>query len=593
VTGKRIERRLAAILAADVVGYSRLMGADEAGTLAMLKAIRREVVDPAISEHRGRIVKTTGDGLLVEFVSAVDAVTCATIVQEQMARRDVEPRISFRIGINIGEIITDEGDIFGDGVNVAARLEGVAEPGGICLSDDAHRQIRGKVDSTFEDIGPQSLKNIAEPIRAWRLQIEKNSPSVTPHKAALEARETLVADKPSIAVLPLQNMSGDPEQEYFADGLAEDIITELSRFREFAVIARNSTFFYKGKPLDVAQVARDLHVRYVLEGSVRKIGNRVRVTAQLIDALSNDHVWAERYDREQADVFDLQEEITRTVVASIAPQIGLAEIARSKSETTNLRARQLAWRAEGLYLDAYSNGDAGLMQRAIVTCEEAISADQASLSAHATLVMAHYLCHLYRWGENPEGALNRAWSVVERMTAINSQDERTLTLRGWVRFNRCEYQGGLADMRRAREVNPNFAFASIRLAFAEAKAGMAHDAMAHAQLALKLSPRDYWIGTAHLAAALAHYTLHDYVETMRWCESGIQVSHRAPIRRALMICCSAWNGDMARAQAETAVLNSFAPGFIGSVIRGENPVFIRSEDTQHLLDGLRLAGLGK
>jgi adenylate cyclase len=593
VTGKRIERRLAAILAADVVGYSRLMGADEAGTLATLKAIRREVVDPAISEHRGRIVKTTGDGLLVEFVSAVDAVTCATIVQEQMARRDVEPRISFRIGINIGEIITDEGDIFGDGVNVAARLEGVAEPGGICLSDDAHRQIRGKVDSTFEDIGPQSLKNIAEPIRAWRLQIEKNSPSVTPHKAALEARETLVADKPSIAVLPLQNMSGDPEQEYFADGLAEDIITELSRFREFAVIARNSTFFYKGKPLDVAQVARDLHVRYVLEGSVRKIGNRVRVTAQLIDAPSNDHVWAERYDREQADVFDLQEEITRTVVASIAPQIGLAEIARSKSETTNLRARQLAWRAEGLYLDAYSNGDAGLMQRAIVTCEEAISADQASLSAHATLVMAHYLCHLYRWGENPEGALNRAWSVVERMTAINSQDERTLTLRGWVRFNRCEYQGGLADMRRAREVNPNFAFASIRLAFAEAKAGMAHDAMAHAQLALKLSPRDYWIGTAHLAAALAHYTLHDYVETMRWCESGIQVSHRAPIRRALMICCSAWNGDMARAQAETAVLNSFAPGFIGSVIRGENPVFIRSEDTQHLLDGLRLAGLGK
>jgi tetratricopeptide (TPR) repeat protein len=280
-------------------------------------------------------------------------------------------------------------------------------------------------------------------------------------------------------------------------------------------------------------------------------------------------------------------------VASIAPQIGLAEIARSKSKTTNLRARQLAWRAEGLYLDAYSNGDAGLMQRAIVTCEEAISADQASLSAHATLVMAHYLCHLYRWGENPEGALNRAWSVVERMTAINSQDERTLTLRGWVRFNRCEYQGGLADMRRAREVNPNFAFASIRLAFAEAKAGMAHDAMAHAQLALKLSPRDYWIGTAHLAAALAHYTLHDYVETMRWCESGIQVSHRAPIRRALMICCSAWNGDMARAQAETAVLNSFAPGFIGSVIRGENPVFIRSEDTQHLLDGLRLAGLGK
>jgi adenylate cyclase len=596
LTGERVERRLAAVLAADVAGYSRLMGADEEGTLARLKAVRKTLVDPTIATHRGRIVKTTGDGMLVEFASAVDAARCAVEVQRAMLAQnaDVSQDISieFRIGIHVGDIIFDDNDIFGDGVNIAARLEGIAEPGGVCMSDDTYRQIRGKIDLALEDMGPQSLKNIAEPMRAWRVQLDKNSPTLAPKKVAFEATQTLAApDKPSIAVLPFQNMSGDPEQEYFADGLAEDIITELSRFREFAVIARNSTFFYKGKQLDVTQVARDLRVHYVLEGSVRKAGNRVRVTTQLIDAASNDHIWAERYDREQADVFDLQEEITRTVVASIAPQIGLAEIARSRRDTTNLRARQLAWRAEGLYLDAYNNGDAALMQQAITACEEAIAADPASLAARATLVMAHYLCHLYRWGDRPEGALDRAWVVVERMTTIDSQDERTLALRGWIRFNRGEYDGGLSDLRRACEVNPNFAFALIRLSFAEAKAGMAQEAVAHAQLALRLSPRDYWVGTAHLALTLAHFALRNYPEAVRWCESAIQVSHRAPVRRALMIACSARAGDMARAQTEIEVLNSFAPGFIASVYRGENPVFIHDEDMKHLLDGLDLAGL--
>ena len=281
-------------------------------------------------------------------------------------------------------------------------------------------------------------------------------------------------------------MSGDPEQEYFADGLAEDIITELSRFRDFAVIARNSTFFYKGKPLDVAQVARDLKVRYVLEGSVRKIGNRVRVTAQLIDSVTNDHLWAERYDREQADVFDLQEEITRTVVASIAPRIELAEIARSRRDTANLHARQLAWRARGLYFEAINGGNAALMKQAIAACEEAITADPSSLAAHFTLARAHWNCHLYRWGDRPDSALDRAWGVVERMTAINSQDERTLTIRGLVRVNRGEYDGGLADLRRAYQINPNYAVAIIALAFAEATTGLAREAEEHAQVALRL-----------------------------------------------------------------------------------------------------------
>jgi len=561
------------------------MGADEVGTLAVLKLIRREIVDPTITSHRGRIVKTTGDGLLVEFASAVDAVTCAMAVQSSMAERDTQ--IKFRIGINVGDIIVDEGDIVGDGVNVAARVENECEPGGVCLSGSAFEQVRGKTVFAFADLGERELKNIERPVRLY---------SATSSASATNSRQPAPkalspSDKPSIAVLPFQNMSGDPEQEYFADGMVEDIITELSRFREFAVIARNSTFFYKNKSLDVTQIARDLRVNYVLEGSVRRIGSRVRVTAQLIDAVNNEHVWGERFDRDHADIIDMQDEITRTVVASIAPEINLAEIARSRRETTNLRGRQLAWRAEGMFIEAYKSADGTLMQETISACEDAISADPASLTGHGTLAMAHYLCHLYRWGSHPETAVAKAWNVIERMSAINSQDERTLTLRGWVRFNRGEYEGGLADMRRAREVNPNYAFAIIRLAVAEAKAGMANEAISHADIALRLSPRDYWAGTAHLAMAMAHFSLRNYDETIRWCESGIQVSHRAPIRRALMIACCAQRDDLGRARVEIDALNSFAPGFLKSIILGDNPVFIRPGDNEHLLESLRLAGI--
>jgi adenylate cyclase len=593
---RRVERRLAAILAADVAGYSRLMGADEVGTLIVLKAHRKEVVDPAIAAHHGRIVKTTGDGMLVEFASVVDAVTCAVGVQSKMIERNkvTEPKITFRIGIHVGDIIFDDNDIFGDGVNIAARLESISEPGGVCISDDAYRQIRGKVDFGFDDLGMQALKHIAEPMRAWRAQaIGENASATRSGPAASQLQPLAFPDKPSIAVLPFQTMSDDSEQEFFADGLVEDIITELSRFREFAVIARNSTFFYKGKPIDVSQVARDLRVRYVLEGSVRKIGNRVRVTAQLVDAVTNEHLWAERYDREQTDVFDLQEEITHTVVASIAPQIDLAEIARSRRDTTSFHAWQLARRAAGLFSEAFRGGNAVLMQQTISACEEAITADATSLAAHFTLFLAHWICHLYRWGDQPDSALDKAWAAAERMTAIDFQDERTLTARGFVRLRRGEYRGCLADLRRAHEVNPNYALALIGLAFAEATMGMAQEAEAHAQLALRLSPRDHGIGTAHLALAMAQFTLRNYDEAARWCESAIQAQHRAPIRRALMIACSARAGDMARARSEIAVLDSFAPGFIASVFRGQNPVFTRKEDMEELLGGLRLAGLSE
>ena len=387
-------------------------------------------------------------------------------------------------------------------------------------------------------------------------------------------------------------MSGDPEQEYFADGLAEDIITELSRFREFAVIARNSTFFYKGKPLDVSQVARDLGVRYVLEGSVRKIGNRVRVTTQLIDAATNDHLWAERYDREQADIFDLQEEITHTVVASIAPQIDLAEIARSRRDTTSLHAWQLAMRAAGLLLEAINGGNAALMQQAIAAGQEAITADAASLAAHFTLFGAHWACHLYRWGDRPDGALDRAWAVVERMTAINSQDERTLTARGsdrvrvantrWPRrpttcprsqseLRNCPHCAGVC--RGDHRPGPRGGSARTTRAATEP-----------AGLLDRNRPPSASHGALHTAQLRRGHTL------VRIRNSG---THRAPIRRALMIACSAQAGDMARARSEMAVLDSFAPSFIASVFRGQNPVFTRREDMENLLGGLRLAGLSE
>ena len=317
---------MAAILAADVVGSCRLIGIDEEGTLAQLKALRKTLFDPKIAQHHGRIVKNTGDGALVEFASVVDAVRCADDIQRGVAEQNTDvpqdKRIEFRIGIHLGDIIIADDDIFGDGVNIAVRLEGIAEPGGICISDDAHRQVRGKVESTLEDMGAQTLKNIAEPMRAWRVRI---GPRAT--KTPTETAQPLaLPDKPSIAVLPFENMSGDPEQEYFADGMVEEIITALSRFKSLFVIARNSSFTFKGRAVDIKEVGRRLGVRYVLEGSVRKASGKVRITGQLIDAVTGAHLWADRFERDLTDVFALQDEVTLAVVSAIQPKMLQTEI---------------------------------------------------------------------------------------------------------------------------------------------------------------------------------------------------------------------------------------------------------------------------
>jgi TolB-like protein/class 3 adenylate cyclase len=420
LTAERVERRLAAVLAADVAGYSRLMGADEEGTLARLKAVRNDLVDPTIARHRGRIVKTTGDGILVEFASAVDAVTCAVAIQEKMAERSpgsTEPRITFRIGINVGDVIIDGDDIFGDGVNVAARVENECEPGGVYISGNAFEQIRGKTKFLFDDLGVNTLKNIERPVRLYTVR------AATTANAAVVLSDTSkplpLPDKPSIAVLPFQNMSGDPEQEYFADGMVEEIITALSRNKQLFVIARNSSFTFKGRAVDIKQVARDLGVRYVLEGSVRKSGNRIRITGQLIDAASGAHLWADRYDGALEDVFELQDQVAASVVGAIAPSVTEAEMERAKRKpTTSLDAYDYYLRALAAHWQFTKEGT----DQAIGLYEQAVALDPQYAPAYGGLAAATSLRKAGGWSTDPAADASQAIAYAKNALRLGRQD---------------------------------------------------------------------------------------------------------------------------------------------------------------------------
>src|ERR1700736_3298787 len=398
----RVERRLAAILAVDVAGYSRLMGEDEEGTLAALRTVRRELGDPKIAEHRGRIVKTTGDGLLVEFASVVDAVRCAVEVQREMIARNAaapaERRIKFRMGINVGDIIIEDGDIFGDGVNIAARLEALAEPGGICLSATAHEQVRDRLDITFDDLGEQQVKNIARPVRVYRIEsgrLASGPPAGGTRAVQSTATALPLPDKPSLAVLPFQNMTGEAEQEYFVDGMVEEITTAIARLPWLFVIARNSAFTYKGKAIDVKQVAQELGVRYVLEGSVRKAGNRVRITGQLIDTTTGAHIWAERFDGALDDIFELQDQVASSVAGAMEPKLRQSEIERaSRKPTANLTAYDLYLRA---LAQSYRYTDEAFAE-AVVLARQALAIDPAYTPAAALVGLCRVLQRVQGWG---------------------------------------------------------------------------------------------------------------------------------------------------------------------------------------------------
>src|SRR5215471_5114512 len=459
---EHVERRLAAILAADVAGSCRLIGIDEEGALAQLKALRKTLFDPKISDHRGRIVKNTGDGALVEFGSVVDAVRCAVEIQRGIAKHNIDvphvKRIEFRIGIHVGDIIIEDHDIFGDGVNIAVRLEEIAEPGGVSISDDAHRQVRGKVDITFEDMGSRSLKNIAEPLRAWRVRIgPSSSPAMLTKPPTETAQPLALPDKPSIAVLPFTNMSGDPEQDYFADGIVEEIITALSHFRQLFVIARNSSFTYKGRAVDVKQVGRELGVRYVLEGSVRKAANRVRIAGQLIDATTGAHIWADRFDGALDDIFALQDQVASNVAGAIEPKLRQSEIARANRKPTgNLTAYDLYLRA---LAQAYRFSEEGFAE-AVALARQALAIDPSYAPAAAMVGWCRTHQRVHGWGALSDQDISEACRLARQALEAERDDAETI----WQAARTLFYLAGEAAMAaaafdRALALNPNAAHA--------------------------------------------------------------------------------------------------------------------------------------
>jgi len=451
------ERRLAAVLAADMVGYSRLMEVDETGTLARLKTHRIELIDPAIAKNRGRIIKTTGDGILVEFQSVADAVMCAVEVQRRMSRRntDVSPArwIQFRIGINLGDVIVEENDIFGDGVNVAARLEALAEPGGICVSAAVRDQVGNRLDDVeFEDLGDQTVKNIIRPIRVFRIRLDPD-PKNLPEGATDAAVATTISKKPSIAVLPLANMSGDPEQEFFTDGLTEDIITELSRFHDLLVISRNSTFVHKGKAVKVQEVAREFGVEYVLEGSVRKAGDRIRVTVQLIDAKTDRHIWAERYDRKLEDIFAIQDEMTRAIVATLPGRVEAATHDRAKRKPTdNMAAYECVLAAKVLHHRSIREDNAEA-QRLL---DRALALDPDYAHAHAWKACVLGQTWGYNWCADRDATLQQVGAEAETALALDDNDSDVHRILAALDLTRDDHDKAAYHQERALALNPNY-----------------------------------------------------------------------------------------------------------------------------------------
>jgi TolB-like protein/class 3 adenylate cyclase len=560
LSAERVERRLAAVLAADVAGYSRLMGADEEGTLARLKAVRKTLVDPTIAEHRGRIVKTTGDGMLVEFASAVDAVRGALEVQrgtaEQNASTPQAQRIEFRIGIHVGDIILDGGDIFGDSVNIAARLEAIAEPGGICISNDAYRQVRGKVDIGCDDIGPQFLKNIAEPVQAWRVRLNAQTASVVQSGSpTIEPQPLLLPDKPSIAVLPFQNMSGDPEQEYFADGIVEDIITALSRFKSLFVIARNSSFTYKGKAVDIKQVGRELGVRYVLEGGIRRAGGKVRITAQLIEAASNNHLWAEKLDGDLGDIFTLQDNLTMSIVSSVATRLEQAEFERLRRKpTTDLDAYDL-------YLRALPLRREGRRDEAYKAFCQAFALDPNFASAYA--MAAECLFSKQAGLGSPLSADDHSESLrLARLAAkLGQEDAHALARASHVLANlgrQYDLAKELAD--RAVSLNPNMGFAWLCRGWVSLMMGDGSDGLASFITVLRLDPLDPAKAHAWAGLACAFWALGDYQAGCQWAQRALDdVPQISTLAFFVINAVSAGRTDEAR-QAVKRILE-LRPGF--------------------------------
>jgi len=582
-----MQRRLTAVMAADVVGYSRLMGRDEAGTLARLKLLRKELVQPAISDHGGRTVKLMGDGLLAEFPSVVQAVECAAKIQRSVAGRETdlpdEQRVRLRIGVNLGDIIIDGADIYGDGVNVAARLEALAEPGGICISGKVHDEIEGKLAVAFADGGEQQVKNIDRPIRVWRWSVSGTGSESAPAAGATSAPS--LPGKPSIAVLPFDNMSGDPEQDYFADGMVEDIITGLSRIKWLFVIARNSSFAYKGKAVDIKRVGRELGVRYVLEGSVRKAANAVRVTGQLIEAETGRHVWADRYDRALDDVFAIQDELTMSVVAAIEPSLRQAEIERvRRKRPDSLDAYDQVLRAIPLVYPAMPDGAA----KALPLLETAVELEPEYAQAHGLAAWSHEIL-LARGGgreENRVGAIRHARAAL----AHGRDDAIALSLGGFV-------VGLVAhDRDTARKafdaalaLSPSCALAynmgSVVLIFA----GDADRAIDWGERALRLSPMDPMAYVPSFSITLGRFQRGEYEAAAEAARDAFQINPYWSPGYILLAATHAKLGRLEEARSAAARVLELEPGY---TVSGHCALFdIHESVAVPLTEALSAAGL--
>ena len=583
MAGARVERRLAAILAGDVASYSRLMGADEEGTLLRLNTHRREFLEPKIGEHRGRIVKRTGDGVLIEFASAVDATRCAVEIQRGMIERNAsvpqDERIELRIGIHVGDVIIEDGDIFGDGVNIAARLEGIAQPGGICISEDAYRQVRGKLDAKFQDAGEQQLKNISQPVRAYRLQ---------PSSSATEKAALALPEKPSIAVLPFQNMSGDPEQEYFADGMVDEIITSLSRIRWLAVTARTSTFAFKGQNADIREIARKLNVRYILEGSVRKAQNRVRIIGQLINAATGAHIWADRVEGTWSDVFDLQDRVTEAVIGAIEPKLLHEEIERAR------RKRPESMDSYDLYLRAlpetYRPTPAGSAE-ALRLLEKGYAIDPNYPPANVIGAWLYFYRVAATWSESPQEDRARVVTLARAAIDQGEGDPYVLALGGFLLAAAGgDVEAGVSAANRAVELSPHSALAWHHAGWALTFTGDQDRAIEYFKTAIRLSPSDPMIYRTLTGAAAASVLVGRYTDAVQFGEQARRhFGGWGPTYRFLAAA-YAQLGQVENAAGALSNLRKLEPAITISHLRSFLPYRDR-EQADRLWTGLRKAGM--
>ena len=581
---ERLKRRLSAILAADVVGYSRLMGVDEEATHVQLKDHLRTLVEPKIVEHRGRVVKNTGDGMLVEFSSVVDALRCAVEVQRGMAARNAEvlqdKRIEFRVGINVGDVIIEKDDIFGDGVNIAARLETLALPGGICVSARVQEDTRNKLDLAFEDAGEHQLKNIAWPVRVYRVRVEGGEAKSLPALA--------LPDKPSIAVLPFQNLSGDPSQEYFADGIAEEITTALARLRGFFVIARGSSFTYKGKAVGVMQIGRELGVRYVLEGSVRRAGERVRIGVQLVDAGTGRDIWVERYERALADLFALQDEVTANIVTAVEPQLYAAEGARLQQAPPShldawdhvIRALPFMWRR--------TQGDSATALDLLSVALRLDPSYARALGLHAWLSL--WNAHANWSAGGLAAVLAPATERARTAVAIDRDDPWARLALGLSYMLRREHEDAVEELRAALDLNPNFALGHSCLGVALAYGGKGVQAVAHLEAAMRLSPRDPFFPAFVSMRGFAHFMAGDYAAGLDWGRRAVRQSPELAAPRRVLALSATMLGYLEEAQEAVAKARQLQPDFSVAWVERASPL-VHAADRARYCDILRQAGL--